>query len=411
MRDFTIAEMGEHVGQELGVSDWVTIDQSRIDAFASCTGDHQWIARRCGPRQARSPYRGPVAHGYLTLSMVAPLSMQIGILPKDAGRGFELWGRQGSFSCAGASGRARAVARRSCRLRAQGRREGDHEDPEHAGGRGIGKACPDRRNVGIPHSRAGRAKAMSAENRTEAPSTDSLSEQASRHTLALNPLVSLRAQDLLDSAGVLFKAMINEPRVAVAEWLSFLGEMSAIVGGKSDRAPQPGDKRFTDPTWTNSALHSSLLKAYLAWGAAVEHFVEQTSLSEADKQRASLFTTILVDALAPTNSLIANPAAMRKLLNSGGQSIWQGMKNYLEDLIKNGGLPSQVDRSAFKVGGNVATTPGFVVFRNEIIELIQYAPTTPKVWKRPLVITPPQINKYYVYGPCRRTRASCQVPS
>ena len=71
------------------------------------------------------------------------------------------------------------------------------------------------------------------------------------------------------------------------------------------------------------------------------------------------------------------------------------MKNYLEDLIKNGGLPSQVDRSAFKVGENVATTPGFVVFRNEIIELIQYAPTTPKVWKRPLVITPPQINKYY----------------
>ena len=165
--------------------------------------------------------------------------------------------------------------------------------------------------------------------------------------------------------------MINEPRVAVAEWLSFLGEMSAIVGGKSDRAPQPGDKRFTDPTWTNSALHSSLLKAYLAWGAAVEHFVEQTSLSEADKQRASLFTTILVDVLAPTNSLIANPAAMRKLLDFGGQSIWQGMKNYLEDLIKNGGLPSQVDRSAFKVGENVATTPGFVVFRNEIIELIQ----------------------------------------
>ena len=123
---------------------------------------------------------------------------------------------------------------------------------------------------------------MSTESRTETHSTDSLSEQASRHTLALNPLVSLRAQDLLDSAGVLFKAMINEPKVAAAEWLSFLGEMSAIVSGKSDRTPQPGDKRFTDPTWTNSALHNRLLKAYLAWGAAVEHFVEQTSLSEVD---------------------------------------------------------------------------------------------------------------------------------
>jgi len=236
---------------------------------------------------------------------------------------------------------------------------------------------------------------MSAENRTEMQPTESLSEQASRHTLALNPLVSLRAQDLLDSAGVLFRAMINEPKVAVAEWLSFVGELSAIVGGKSDRAPQPGDKRFTDPTWTNSALHSGLLKAYLAWGAAVEHFVEQTSLSDVDKQRASLFTTILIDALAPTNSLIANPAAVRKLLDTGGQSIWHGSKNYLQDLVTNGGLPSQVDPSAFKIGENIATTPGSVVFRNELIELIQYAPTTPNVRKRPLVITPPQINKYY----------------
>ncbi|MGO8974910.1 MAG: MaoC family dehydratase [Steroidobacteraceae bacterium] len=79
--------MGEHIGQELGVSDWVTIDQSRIDAFASCTGDHQWIHVDVERAKRESPYRGPVAHGYLTLSMVAPLSVQIGILPKDAAAG------------------------------------------------------------------------------------------------------------------------------------------------------------------------------------------------------------------------------------------------------------------------------------------------------------------------------------
>lgn len=87
MGDFTIAEMGEHIGQELGVSDWVTIDQSRIDTFASCTGDHQWIHVDVDRAKRESPYGGPVAHGYLTLSMVAPLSMQIGILPKDAAAG------------------------------------------------------------------------------------------------------------------------------------------------------------------------------------------------------------------------------------------------------------------------------------------------------------------------------------
>jgi acyl dehydratase len=85
--NFTIAEMGGRIGQEIGVSDWVTIDQSRIDAFASCTGDNQWIHVDVDRAKRESPYRGPVAHGYLTLSMVAPLSMQIGILPKDAAAG------------------------------------------------------------------------------------------------------------------------------------------------------------------------------------------------------------------------------------------------------------------------------------------------------------------------------------
>jgi polyhydroxyalkanoate synthase len=236
---------------------------------------------------------------------------------------------------------------------------------------------------------------MSAEHQVDTPAADNLSDQAARHTLALNPLVGVRGKDLFDSAGILIKAMVNEPRVAVAQWLSFLGELTDIVSGKSERAPQPGDKRFSDSTWTNSMLHNRLLKAYLAWGAAVENFVTHSSLSAVDKQRASLLTTILIDAFAPTNAFMTNPAAMRKLLDTGGDSLLKGSKNYVEDLLKNGALPSQVDTSAFKVGQNLATTPGSVIFRNELIELIQYAPTTPTVRQRPLVITPPQINKYY----------------
>src|SRR6516164_5834980 len=136
---------------------------------------------------------------------------------------------------------------------------------------------------------------MSAEHQADTQAADILSDQASRHTLALNPLVGLRDKDLFDSAGILVKAMINEPRTAIAQWLSFLSELTDIVGGKSERAPVPGDKRFADPTWTNSAPHNRLLKAYLAWGAAVENFVAQSSLSAVDKQRASLLTTILID--------------------------------------------------------------------------------------------------------------------
>jgi polyhydroxyalkanoate synthase len=236
---------------------------------------------------------------------------------------------------------------------------------------------------------------MAIEDRTGPQTSEALSDSASRHTLALNPLVSLQGEDLLESAGVLFRAMINEPRVAAEQWFSFLGEMTQIVAGKSERAPEAGDKRFGDPSWKSSPLHSGLLKAYLAWGEAVDKFVAQTSLSKVDKDRARLITTILVDTLAPTNNLLANPAALRKLVDTSGKSLWEGLKNFVDDLAKNGGLPSQVDGSAFKVGGNLATTPGSVVFRNELLELIQYAPVTPKVFKRPLVITPPQINKYY----------------
>jgi polyhydroxyalkanoate synthase subunit PhaC len=232
------------------------------------------------------------------------------------------------------------------------------------------------------------------ENRVDTPS-EGISDQASRNTLALNPLVGVSTQDLLDSASILFRAMVNEPRVAAEQWLSFLGELSQIAGGKSERAPKAGDRRFSDPTWKESWLHSGVLKAYLAWGDAVNGFIDKTSLRDIDKARVHLITEILVDAVAPTNAILTNPAAVRKFVDTGGQSLWNGLKNYLDDLGRNRGMPSMVDTSAFKVGENLATTPGAVVFRNELLELIQYTPTTAKVWQRPLIITPPQINKYY----------------
>jgi acyl dehydratase len=85
--EFTIAEISEHIGRELGVSDWISVDRSRIDAFADCTGDYQWIHVDVERAKRESPFRGPIAHGYLMLSMAAPLSMKVGILPKDSAAG------------------------------------------------------------------------------------------------------------------------------------------------------------------------------------------------------------------------------------------------------------------------------------------------------------------------------------
>ena len=107
--------------------------------------------------------------------------------------------------------------------------------------------------------------------------------------------------------------------------------------------------------------------------------------------------SLLTDALAPTNSLLGNPAALKKTLESGGGNLLNGMKSMLSDLLANRGMPSQVATSAFKVGKNLALSPGAVVFRNPVLELIQYAPATREVYARPQLIVPPQINKFYLF--------------
>jgi polyhydroxyalkanoate synthase subunit PhaC len=191
---------------------------------------------------------------------------------------------------------------------------------------------------------------MSNEPRPEPTAADSVSDQAARSTLALNPLVGLRSQDLFEASATVLKAIATEPAVAARQWLWFIGELGKIAAGQSERSPQAGDRRFADPTWKSSNLHRSLLQAYLALGSALDTFVDQCSLSDLDKARARLATTIMVDALAPTNTLLTNPAALKQLIDSGGESVVRGFKNYIGDLVENHGLPAQVDKKAFKVG-------------------------------------------------------------
>src|SRR5262249_33588737 len=105
--------------------------------------------------------------------------------------------------------------------------------------------------------------------------------------------------------------------------------------------------------------------------------------------------SLVTEALAPTNFLFGNPAAIKRAVETGGASLLRGVQNLLGDLVTNGAMPSQVNRSAFQVGKDLAITPGAVVFRNEVLELLQYAPPTAEVRARPLLIVPPQINKYY----------------
>src|SRR5271165_4564591 len=191
--------------------------------------------------------------------------------------------------------------------------------------------------------------------------SDAIADEAAKHTLALNPMVGLRGRDFADAAQTVVKAAILQPEIAVKQWFSFMGDLGKILAGESARTAQPGDKRFNDPAWKSSSLHQKLLQSYLAWGEAIRAFVDKADLSDQDRARAKLIADILVDAVAPTNGLVSNPAALKQLIDTGGESLWSGLKNYLEDLVKNGGLPSQVDSKPFQVGKNIATTPGAVV--------------------------------------------------
>ncbi len=218
---------------------------------------------------------------------------------------------------------------------------------------------------------------------------------ASENTLALNPLVAIRPQDMVAAAGTVLKAMAAQPALVADQWFGFINEMGRILTGKSEVASDPKDRRFADPAWKTSALHKGLMQSYLAWGKTLAEAVEKTDLDGKDGARARLATSILIDAMAPSNLLATNPTALKALVDTGGQSALKGLQNFIDDMTKNGGLPSSVDASKFKVGGNLATTPGTVVFRNEICELIVYTATTKTVFEKPLLLVPPQINKYY----------------
>ena len=165
---------------------------------------------------------------------------------------------------------------------------------------------------------------MGDEDGERIPLMEGITDEASRNTLALNPLVAIRSEDLVDSAGILFRAIVNEPKVAAEQWFFFLGELGSIVAGKSARAPKAGDRRFSDSAWKDSFLYGGLLKAYLAWGEAVNVLVDKTSLGDIDKARVRLVTEIMVDALAPTNALLTNPTAVRKFVDTGVAASGKG---------------------------------------------------------------------------------------
>jgi polyhydroxyalkanoate synthase len=156
----------------------------------------------------------------------------------------------------------------------------------------------------------------------------------------------------------------------------------------------PADRRFSDKAWREHPYFAWLRDAYLLYGEYVREFAALAQTDDATKRRLVFLAQQYVDAISPSNFLATNPEALKRALETGGTSIAQGLSNLVSDAQR--GRIAMTDESAFEVGRNLATTPGSVVYRNPLIELIQYAPTTSEVAKRPLLIVPPCINKYYI---------------
>ncbi|HWV08449.1 MAG TPA: class II poly(R)-hydroxyalkanoic acid synthase, partial [Pseudomonas sp.] len=216
------------------------------------------------------------------------------------------------------------------------------------------------------------------------------------NTLGLNPVIGIRGKDLLTSARMVLAQAIKQPFHSAKHVAHFGLELKNVLLGQSSLSPEDGDRRFADPAWSQNPLYRRYLQTYLAWRKELHDWIEHSSLSEQDASRGHFVINLMTEAMAPSNSM-ANPAAVKRFFETGGKSLLDGLSHLAKDMVNNGGMPSQVNMAAFEVGKNLSITEGAVVFRNDVLELIQYKPITESVHERPLLVVPPQINKFYVF--------------
>jgi len=204
------------------------------------------------------------------------------------------------------------------------------------------------------------------------------------------------------------KMMANPYRLAETQmnlWWDYMSLWQAstvkLLGGAAEpiAAPSKGDKRFRHEDWEEHFLFDYIKQSYLITARWLHDAVGNVEgLDNATRKKVDFFTRQYIDALAPSNFALTNPEVFRETITTGGQNLVKGLHNLLDDIERgNGRLKiSMTDPKAFELGVNIATTPGKVVYQNDLLQLLQYEPTTAKVAKRPLLVVPPWINKFYI---------------
>jgi polyhydroxyalkanoate synthase subunit PhaC len=208
------------------------------------------------------------------------------------------------------------------------------------------------------------------------------------------------------SLGLALRGVAGRPATVLLASLTTGARLAAVPGVAvtrwfgQDVAPpvplDPKDRRFSDKAWNDNPLFYALRVAYSVLRQSGTDLVDGAGLDDFTREKAQLVVDLLGDTLAPTNFIVSNPAALKHAFETGGSSLVKGTRNFVDDLLHNKGRPRQVDSSSFVLGENLAATPAKVVFRNELMELLQYTPQTDEVHAVPLLCSPPWINKYYV---------------
>jgi polyhydroxyalkanoate synthase subunit PhaC len=191
------------------------------------------------------------------------------------------------------------------------------------------------------------------------------------------------------------RALAGKPDVVARRSARLAKELGRIGVGRSEVEPNKKDKRFADPAWTGNPLLHRVMQAHIATAQTAAGLVDDAELDWQDDERIRFTMTNVVDALAPSNTPL-NPLLWKAVIDTGGRNAVRGIRRMVGDLLSPPRVPSMVEPDAFTVGEDLAVTPGAVVFRTDVFELIQYRPTTPTVRAVPLLMVPPTINKYYI---------------
>jgi len=190
--------------------------------------------------------------------------------------------------------------------------------------------------------------------------------------------------------------LAGRPRTVTRRAGQLAAELAGIAKGSSQIAPQRADRRFSDPAWNTNPLLKRTFQTYLALGRSAQDLLTDAELDWRDNTRLKFVLTNLIAASAPSNNPFLNPAAQKQAFDTGGLSLARGVRAFAADMARAPHIPTMVKGDAFEVGKDLAVTPGSVVARTEVCELIQYQPATPTVYRFPLLMVPPMINKYYI---------------